>query len=446
MDALSLMKPVLLFVVVGIVCAAGGYLAGRYQGTQARVEAPGRTVRLIGDAPGTRAGVPGAGGPAGAGAGGRSASRGESVLREVIALTGGGMNNQGAMMKAFGLMGQLEEASILQGLRKVEELTNPQQQMMLRMGLLMRMAEFDGRGAIDYVEESVAGQMRDQALMTVATTWAGNEPDAALEWFQARKEAGKLDGPMGENIMMTGIFGGFASKDLAGAFAKLASVTDQDAREQALQGMASSAFYDPGKREQFLGLIAGLDDPQEGENAIKRAVGQWAQFDAKSASAWLEEQDFLNPGAVDESRKDIASRLAWSLPQEAAKLVGTIESDNLRGDATRDVVRSWAQRDTNAAAAWLGEQGDGPELDGARGALADAALEKDPESAFVWASTITAENQRERTIQRVFNHWHEKEPGRAAEFLVASDVERDKVEQWLKEATEEVVVPPEAQK
>jgi hypothetical protein len=355
-------------------------------------------------------------------------------MAEVQGLLRGGMLNQSAMLKAMTLLQQLGKEDISAALAEAEVSPNVQHRQLMMMGILNRWSEFDGAAAMEYAEEHAQGPMSMGLIGAVAGNWANQDPDAVLAWYREMRESPPA-GDMADQgrFVAHQVFQALGAKDPDRALEQLGLLADEQERQMAVSGIAAGAGFDPERRGLLLEKFGSLDDGKLRRQGREALVRDWATWEPEAAAEWLAS----TPGLADEEaealRRSVRDGWMQNDPQEAAEwaLESAGDDPEAKESALRDVIQGWAWRNPNAAAAWLGEQGDGPETDPARRSLAQAVVREDPESAFVWASTISNAEEREGAVRDVYFNWRNRDPDRAAEFLKASDIAADKVAEWI---------------
>lgn len=339
-------------------------------------------------------------------------------------MRGGGAQNPAAMMKVMGLLDKIRAEDIPEALTEAESLTDPQQKMTLLMALLGKWAESDGPAAMKYAEEHSSGMglMAQMAKASVAGTWAEKDPEAVWKWY---KDLGEKDtgGVMGGNMVLASLFANLAAKDQDAAFNRLQEI-EGAGRAMALAGLLQSALFDPEKRDSLFTKINTLPDESERKQARQMMLGQWAMLAPEDAASWVKSQPAKDQG---ELRETMGGMLMMSDPQKGAAFLieGATEEEKPKRYAS--VVGPWAHLDTNAAGKWLSAQPQGPHLDEARQSFVGAASEKDPESAMVWAGTITDETKRTAGITTAYNAWKKKDPAAADAALAKSGLTDEQI-------------------
>ena len=85
-------------------------------------------------------------------------------------------------------------------------------------------------------------------------------------------------------------------------------------------------------------------------------------------------------------------------------------------DTLVKIINVWSQEDPNAAGKWLSTQPAGPQSDTARMTFARQVADLDPESALTWAATVSDETMRRATSGHILQSWRAREPQAAAQW------------------------------
>ncbi len=93
------------------------------------------------------------------------------------------------------------------------------------------------------------------------------------------------------------------------------------------------------------------------------------------------------------------------------------------------VVSSWAATNPDAAAIWLAEQGDGPELDQARSSLAFSLYGKKPAAAMGNVRAITEENLSVSTATAIYQKWKATDAAAADKGLENAGLNAEQIQQ-----------------
>jgi hypothetical protein len=107
-------------------------------------------------------------------------------------------------------------------------------------------------------------------------------------------------------------------------------------------------------------------------------------------------------------------------PEAAAQwwLSQTVQSDQPR--ALKEITLRWTEVDLVGAGKWLQTLGHGPEIDVAKQEFAVAAAMRAPEPAMNWASAISDDEKRLRTMRTVYVLWNGQNPADAQRWLAAA--------------------------
>jgi|GEM_PF-1715975 len=89
-------------------------------------------------------------------------------------------------------------------------------------------------------------------------------------------------------------------------------------------------------------------------------------------------------------------------------------------DTLVKIINIWSQEDPKEASKWLDVQPPGLQSDTARMTFARQVSEREPDSALHWAATVSDESMRENTIDHIFKNWAARDAAAANSFLKAS--------------------------
>lgn len=337
------------------------------------------------------------------------------------------MMNPSTMFRALGPLMTLPASEIRGALAEVSAtVTDSQQRAMFQSLLLSRWAEEDPKAALAYAEKlsTDGGPMESQALMSVVSTWAKREPEAAWDWYLKRRDSDEAPlGPNGFDSSLMAIFGATAATNLDSALAKLALLDDDSSRNMALMGIALSSV-DAEKRKAVLARSESLD-PDTKLTLRQQVVSQWAYADPGEVMEWLRAQPA-------EDRSSVTDRVSYALmgnnPEKAAAfLMEDATEDNL-GRRYSAIVSAWANRDPIAAGEWLNRQPKSAAQDQARMNFANHVIRIDPAAAMEWAKSIEGEGMRQNSVQNVYQQWRRRDADAAESALVNSGLPDDKIE------------------
>ena len=213
---------------------------------------------------------------------------------------------------------------------------------------------------------------RMNRLMTIASAWSRQDPEAAMQAIALVEERQTRDQLIQMNVQAWAQRAPRAAVDWV--FAQ--PVTPQRTRllAVALSGMAIS------EPSSALDLALGLSSPER-RQVLPQIVQQWASRDPRSAATWVERLDdaglrktMLGSVATSYSRSNpeealrwaaslpaadqqntmsaVINAIAWTDPARASGLVNNLTDLSMRDSAARSIAQAWAQRDPKAALAW----------------------------------------------------------------------------------------------
>ncbi|MEO8352490.1 MAG: hypothetical protein ABI680_12210, partial [Chthoniobacteraceae bacterium] len=291
--------------------------------------------------------------------------------------------------------------------------------------LLGQWAETDGKAAMTYAQTKLdKNPMFDVGVTSsVLSTWARRDPGEAWKWFTAPEQS---EDPSGRARMtvVSALFAGMAANDLDTAFARVATLDEQE-RSTALRGIASSAGDDASRR-RLLERTAAL--PPEQQAQIRQNVAsQWAMSDPDAAVAWIRSLPAEEQKPVRESAGQMMLMMKPALGAEVL-LEGAADED--KPGVYDRIAGQWGAQDPKAAGEWLMNQPQGPELDGARRSFARVVAQRDPAAAFDWARSVQDEAQRVESVGEVYQMWRQKDAAAADAALGSSGLPPAQVQQF----------------
>jgi hypothetical protein len=344
--------------------------------------------------------------------------------RQQFASGMGGMMNIRAMLRAIAPLAELDDSQLQDALAEVEKtVRDPQQKMMFYSLLLGQWAESDGKAALAYAEEKLgSGSPFDMGVRaSILGSWARRDPDGVWKWFQTERKDDGNERTKGMLVSM--VFAGMAANDLDTALQRL-STLDETTRGMAMSGIANSANNET-SRKRLLDRAQTLAPEQR--NQIRQGiVGQWAMSDSDAAIKWIHS---LPADEQKPVRESAANMMLMMQPAKGAELLleGAEEKDKPR--LYDRVVGQWAWQDSKAAGEWLSKQSQGPELDDARRTYSMAVAQKDPSAAMDWAKSVQNPEQRNQSVEMVYQQWRTKDVAAADTALDATDLPPEKIKQ-----------------
>ena len=415
------MKANPLFILAGAVLwigtLIGTYQFGHRHGTAQLATTPAGATAAGGNtraASNSRSGTDG---------GGRSSQRPadkpltvKQLFAQVkAAMRPGSMQNPMAITRAMALLDKLRPEDIPAALLEAEAMKDQQSKMMVYMGILGKWAEQDGPAAMKYAEDHAKDLGATGAVLkrSVVATWAEKDPDAVWAWYQGSKEKDS-GGMFGVNQMvLMSIFSNLMTNDPDTAFKRLDEL-DKGGRTMALAGMSQTALFDDTKRQTLLDRIKAMPDAEERTQARQMLLSQWVMLAPDEVTAWVGQQ----PAADQKELRDrVGTMFMMNDPKKGAAFIMEGATAEEKPALYAKVVGSWAATNPDAAASWLAEQGDGPELDQARSSLGFSMSDKNPVDAMAKVRAITDADQRFTAASMVYAKCQSADPVAADKAL-----------------------------
>ena len=239
--------------------------------------------------------------------------------------------------------------------------------------------ETDPLAALSAVASLDAPDMRS-LQSRLARRWATEDPDAALDWALVQPRSEDTD-PLGQ-------VAGVIAKHSPRAMFELVETLETPRRNRiAMSVLSAWGETDPeAALDAFMAMENAAHFHQRFGYSIIRS---WANEDPQAAFEWVRAQGpspmrstWLGSTLADLGRSD---------PTRALTLAGELDG-MARSRAIASVLRTWADQDPRAAAAWL--DASGYKTTAAVHAVAGRFADQDPEDAFEWLLDQSVEAQR----------------------------------------------------
>ncbi len=223
------------------------------------------------------------------------------------------------------------------------------------------------------------------AASTVLSKWVSTNPDAAIAWATENgKEGNETENG---NFYMVGLLGTLAKTDLDRAASLTESMGRSRARGEAMDRVLDQ-YLAQRTPEATQAWAAGLSESPYKDGLMSRLAGRLASKDGAAAAAW-----------------------ASTLPETQNK-----------PQVLAQVIERWSREQPNEAGAWLNQFPMSPATDDPRETFAWQVQKKDPEAAIAWANTITDERRRDRATRDLIKTWAEREPDMVRQWVDANNV------------------------
>ncbi len=256
--------------------------------------------------------------------------------------------------------------------------------------ILTAWAKVDPLAALDYASENTGSPF---ARNTILAEWARTDPEGAILWAESHHEGD------GANPWMVGVIRGLAATDPARATSLMNAMPYSNERGQALAALMPQMLAQGA--EAAKAWIAGFDDEQLREGAIRRISEELARTDPAGTAAWLVES------GGDGARRSMDDVIGiWASQDESAALgyFETLPSGDLRTSALRGLTNRMALEDPRAAADFL----DAHEADADDRVYQQFAwhtFREDPSVGADYIAMIQDPQERDRTYRRMLDGW-----------------------------------------
>jgi RNA polymerase sigma factor (sigma-70 family) len=340
------------------------------------------------------------------------------IMRQAMELTARGKSPEDAVKDIEPLLAKIPVADIKEAADQALAMKERNWRMGFLHMLLRRWARTDGAAAANYFAQNVKGDAQLPLLAGVLPAWAEYDAEGAWKWFQttARTEL-NFDARGGHNSALKEMFVAMGRNDFERSLARTQELSGIDV-SNAFLGLAEGSQT----LDQRLRLIAQADaigDTKLRADTRKSILSVWAGRYPGEAQVYVER--LPDPALRSEAAGQMGPGLMAGLePEKAAAwwLSQTTEGD--RPAALSSIMHRWTEIDLVGAGDWLGKQGNGPEVDGAKRTFATQAMLRAPQAAIEWANTITDAQQRMRTMQAVHRLWRNQDAAQAQAWLGGS--------------------------
>jgi hypothetical protein len=281
----------------------------------------------------------------------------------------------------------------------------PAMRLPIRVLALQTLVERDPLATIGEVESLPIGDTRDELLMSIAKTYAAEDPDAALLWA---KSLG-----FGSDSVLSAVVMGIADVDVGRA---LDVVLQQDFRPDlsgAAMLVASRISHNAPYRAQFAQTLA-VDGSDSAKAVLTNLMTSWASSSPESAMSWI----LVNSQNVDVGLLSAVARSVADRDVEVAiRYTNSIPLD-ARSEWVAQIAASYGRHDPEGAMSWVRQfQGD-MSYDAAIVSIARESAASDPRSAAQLLESASADGQREGALS-VASAWAQRDPSAAADWATS---------------------------
>ena len=259
----------------------------------------------------------------------------------------------------------------------------------------------------DFMKEN---GMDDYATFKLLKKWGKDDPAAALEWVRAN---GVKFPDLVDDDTKFGMISGTAVNDPKLAFQLIAEFGIKDGEDAAAM-IAGAAKTSEQRTAILAALRAHLTTLPEGEirdqaseAAIQELGVNAAEESFEVGSKWLE-----NAALTPEQLIKVCESVYHMKSDESGKWIewiGTKLPVEKSKDSIRRIVRRWTAVDYQAAGKWLVATPAGPSKNISIRCYAEDIAEYEPASAAQWAMTLPPGQDRNETLNDIYQNWPEND-------------------------------------
>ncbi|MGI9285885.1 MAG: hypothetical protein ACR2P1_10895 [Pseudomonadales bacterium] len=262
-------------------------------------------------------------------------------------------------------------------------LEDQQRDSMLRVAI-GQIARHNPQRAINYLEKFPAAKRQANMPQTIATAWASNDPQAAIDWVNTQD-------PQQAAQALRAIARVWSTKDPEAAGRYVENLPAESRQGWIIGVAASYAQRDP---PAALSWLQQYDAEQGYSAALNSILTQWAHRDPRAVLAYVERQ----PEAQKLSSVVVnsMSRLAQQDTAGAAAIVEAMPEGPVRQSAAGALAAQWARKDLPALDNWAAGLQSGPSRDRVIAAFVPR-LNDNPERAIALINSLQSEQARARS-------------------------------------------------
>jgi hypothetical protein len=193
-----------------------------------------------------------------------------------------------------------------------------------------------------------------------------------------------------------------------------------------------------------ISYASSLSESKERKASYDSSLNLWMKEDKDAATAWIKSQPIDIQaeaagglrGSVNGMSSSELSSFAnnvdpsvqpqlWSMavrgaadrdPADAVNFLPNVKPED-RPQSYQTVAESWTKKDPEAASGWVDQLPQGNEKDKAIVGLTSSVGSKEPDSAAMWASTISDPEIRAVTTEKYATDWLKRDPAAAAQWI-----------------------------
>lgn len=249
-------------------------------------------------------------------------------------------------------------------------------------------------------------QMRTHFLSTAIAQLAKRDPQAALEWMSAHRDAiGEVNDDIRKEVLVAA-----ASKDIKAAF-RLIGEMEFDNTSEAFSSIARSTTA-----ESIEDFVAGIREHETDKAATEAGFNGLASSpfvgDAEKAIA------FLNEGKLtpDEQKIFLDGLGYYTLKKDTGQWLNWMAEKKKMDSNGKKIIREWTRSDFKAVGEWINALEKGKPRDEAVVTHAGTLAEHEPQAADVWAESLSPGPLQNDLRKDIYRQIRRKDQAAAAAY------------------------------
>ena len=196
------------------------------------------------------------------------------------------------------------------------------------------------------VVEGASGDAASEFKASLVRRWAEKAPAEAAAWALQLRET-PLAGIVQKEVALA-----WAESDLLSALTWARQIPDGDLRETVLTALGYEAARENPVQALEIGLA--LKPGNDRQELLIHSASQWAALDPEAARRWVLSRERTEDGGRLVAGIAVAS--AELAPEFSLRLAANeLPAGELQNTAVISIIQRWAQRNPEAAAAWVGQ-------------------------------------------------------------------------------------------
>ena len=300
--------------------------------------------------------------------------------------------------------------------------------------LYVGLAKKDPLLAIEEIDKLGDGEIKESALMNVASEWAKTDITAAFEWYENAPWNGKMV------EVYDRLISAFLKQKPDEARAFIDAMPDDLYRKKTLQLELAALLASSGDVGAALELSENLEDPQRKESALTNVFEVWAEADPEAAfskAMEMAKDESMEPSTRNNVTRQAAFALLWEDIDKLQENYSEIPGD-IREELVAPFVERLMMEDPERAREWAQNlPPDSVEFNLGISGIAMALNDWNPEEAIRAAQAMTYSEIRDDNIYSSLKSLYKQNPVRALEIAsdpnLVSTSNRDSLARWVQE-------------